>query len=699
MIYTRHNLKYCMASIGELFFQWRDEQAGEGFRPISLSLAGPASEPIYSAVMVKYDPPFRSRSFHGITKDQLRATIDEMAALERPLFPYLIAATGSGSNVTYGASFREMAVKPFTKLNMFPNAFRDECTAQREAGRIPLWIDSFGAPDDVRYCAVWGANPGPIAWNLDAVNDVNPHFQERFNAMGSIGARSELLAMTPSGGIAQMFVDSRLKHGWSSEADMSGDRFGKALDEQKTAGFFPIRIATNVANNAVRYSAVFAKSDEILPRVFRVRGPEPIGLNAANRTKAAKIDEWMETYVRAHNFRGAAVAVVEGTRLVYAKGYTFAEAEPHYADIEPTTLFRMASVSKTFTALAVWKALSETDWSRNSAMQDILKLRKTDGTAPGGDFGAITVRHLLESNSGVNQGTVRDNTVYPTAEDPNGATQPLTMDDIRHAIADAPMTGAPGAQRANGKQDTKYGRTDYILLGLVAAAIAGRSSFTSALRHWLLEPLGMTRTRGSRSRIEDRSSDEAIQHSPTLETRVSAVHDDRRLIPIAYGYDNYEVYGGAGGLSSAVVDVARLGAMLNCRLGNPLFSMSVLDDLISDAVAATTNGGTHDGAHGWHGFDSATDDAGTVTLGKGGGLSAVGAGMWGKTGVRFIAIARNGEKVEGAPEAWNTEIFDLADKVDWGSGDLFPHFGMPTIGFQASGPVPVQPAGPILRPK
>ena len=73
--------------------------------------------------------------------------------------------------------------------------------------------------------------------------------------------------------------------------------------------------------------------------------------------------------------------------------------------------------------------------------------------------------------------------------------------------------------------------------------------------------------------------------------------------------------------------------------------------------------------------------------------------MWGKTGVRFIAIARNGEKVEGAPEAWNTEIFDLAEKVDWGSSDLFPHFGMPTIGLQASGPGPIQPAGPTIRPK
>lgn len=684
MIYTEDNLKYAMAGPLEWFAQWREEMAEQGFRPISLSLCGPTSVPIYSAVVVKLPSPFRSKSWHRLSKRELLDKIDEMAALDRPLHPYLLAATGSGSDVIYAVSFREMLEAPEVRVNMFPATFKDRMKAAREAGLIPISIDSFGSAEDIRYCAVWAANPNRVAWNSEAINDFNPRRQERFEAMTSIGCRAALVAMTPSGGVARIFVDSRLRHSHHSSSDMSGHTFSTVLDNQKKEGRFPVHIATTVLNDGVHYSAIFAESDEILPRTFRIRGPEPVGLTAVNRARAADIDAWMETYVRAHNFRGAAIAVVEGTRLVYAKGYTHAEANTHYRDIEPTTLFRMASVSKLFAALAAWKALAEErSYVPATKMQDVLNLKKTDGTAPGGDFGDIEIRHLLESNSGIDQGIVRDKTVYPTAKDPNGATQPLTIADIKRAIADAPMVGTPG-------HADQYGRTDYILLGLAAAGMIGHPSFTSALQTLLLDPLRMTRTRGARSKIEDRGDDEAMQHSPDLSTGISAVHNDRRLVPTAYGVDNYEVYGGAGGLSSAVVDLARLGAMLNCRLANPVFSRTEVEDLIDAALAATSAGTSH----GYYGFDAATrDNAGVITVNKGGGLSAVGAGIWGRIGGRFIAVARNGEKVEGAPVPWNTDIDAIAATIDWGTGDLFPQFGMPSLGLRM---VPGPPIGQVV---
>lgn len=675
MIYTNANLKICMAAPREIYTQWRDERAEEGFRTVSISLTGPTSVPIYTAVMVKRDPPFRSRSWSRLSKDELTDKIAEMEALDPPLRPYVVAATGSGSDVVYAAAFREMASKPRIRLTMSPGTYVTENETQRAADRILLWVDSFGTAGDIRYCAIWGDNPDRIAWNSEAINDSGDARQQRFEAMRSIKARPSLIAYTPAGGLARLFVDSRLKHGWSSLPDMSGDAFQKACDEEQAEGRFPIRIATTVINGAVRFSAIFAKSDEILPRTFRIRGPDPIGLDAANRAKAAKIDEWMEAYVRDNNLRGAAIAVVDGTRLVYAKGYTFAEAEPHYQDIEPTTLFRMASVSKTFAALAAWKGLADSPHSRGTKMQALLALKRTDGTTPPAPFGDIRIRHLLESNSGIDQWSVRG-TVYDNADNPNGAAQPLSKSAIEKAVADKTMPGTPGQLNADGKHATQYGRTDYILLGWIAAKLAGTGGFNAAIKKLLLDPLHMSRTRGARSKIEDRGDDEAMHHSPTLATGISAVHGDRRIVPIPYGRDNYELYGGAAGVSSAVIDVARLGAMLNCRIGNPVFSTAVLDDLLSDAVEATSQGSDH----GYHGFDGATDNGGVITVSKGGSLTGVGSGLWGKTGKRFIAIARNGEKVEGAPEDWKNGIDDLAKLVNWGTGDLFPQFGMPTLG-------------------
>lgn len=489
--------------------------------------------------------------------------------------------------------------------------------------------------------------------------------------MKSIGARPALVAMTPSGGVALVYVDRRLKHSRHTETNMDGEKFSRVLGEQREADRFPICIGTTFTDK-LRYSAIFAKSDEILPRTFRIRGPQ--SFDPRIRTQAAAIDDYMEKYVRDRNYRGAALAIVEGTRLVYAKGYTFAEPEPHYRDILPTTLFRMASVAKTFCALAVWKALADDgSHSRASKMQDILHPVQSDPTiAPKFSdvrLRDVTLSHLLESSSGIKQTLLRDEVYKVAAEgNPDGYTQPLPIGYFRELIAEKAMDSVPG-------ENTVYGRVDYFLLSLVAAKLAGVPTFEEALQKLLLDPLHMTHTRLSRSRIEDRGSDEALHHPPNLATGISAVHDDRRIVPLTYGYDNYEVYLGAGGISSAVVDMARLGAMLNCRVNNPLFSTAVLDELLNDVVAATL---ARTG-HGFHGFDEAEDKGSYIELSKGGSLEGVWAGLWGRTGRRFIAIARNGPKVEGESQPY-LAIEALAQSIDWGTDDFFPAFDMPTLG-------------------
>ena len=60
----------------------------------------------------------------------------------------------------------------------------------------------------------------------------------------------------------------------------------------------------------------------------------------------------------------------------------------------------------------------------------------------------------------------------------------------------------------------------------------------------------------------------------------------------------------------------------------------------------------------------------------------VGAGFRGKTGSRFIIIARNGEKVDGATLGdWRVELNKIAETLDWKGADLFPRFfDMPALG-------------------
>jgi CubicO group peptidase (beta-lactamase class C family) len=676
MIFTNGNLSSRIGLTLEAYAQWRDAKNQDGFRTISLSLAGLPSAPLYTAVMVKYEQPFRGKSWARLNRDELDETIATMRS-EESLHPFLIAATGSGSNVVYAVGFRELAAKPVVKPNLTLAQYQAEHAGQRAAGRILIAVDSFGSPDDIRFCAIWGANPDRIVWNAESANDSGTPRQQRYEALISVSARESLLAMTPDGGVTRLFVDEWLNHSWSAVPNLSKADMEDAITQESSKARFPVCIGTTTVDGALRCSAIFAAGDDIVPRVFRIRGPEPAGLDSADQVKAKRLDTWMEAYVRANNFRGAAMAIVEGTRLVYAKGYTLAEPEPYYRDIHPTTLFRMASVSKAYCAVAVWKALADdANVSRSSRMQSILGLTQPDGSKPlDDDFADVTIKHLLESNSGIDQHSVR--AIVIEVKDTLNQTQPLTSPQVASLVAARDMPGKPGATTTGGKQATQYGSTDYFLLGLVAAKLAGVSSFESALQKLALNHLTMTRTRGSRTRIEDQGTDDARHHTPALETGTSAVHDDRRIVPVQYGDENYEVYDGAGGLSSAVVDLARLCAMLSCRSNNPLFTDDRLQALLSDAVAATLAGSDH----GYYGFDWATGTYPSVKCSKGGGNPGVGAGLFGTTGGRFIVIARNGENVAGAtPSEWTTELDAIAATIDWKGADLFPHFGMPALG-------------------
>jgi CubicO group peptidase (beta-lactamase class C family) len=67
--------------------------------------------------------------------------------------------------------------------------------------------------------------------------------------------------------------------------------------------------------------------------------------------KLAAYDELMSRFVREHKPPGAALAVTYHVRLVYARGFGHADLEKQQP-VQPAYLFRIASVSKPFTATA-----------------------------------------------------------------------------------------------------------------------------------------------------------------------------------------------------------------------------------------------------------------------------------------------------------------------------------------------------------
>src|SRR4030095_12203312 len=81
--------------------------------------------------------------------------------------------------------------------------------------------------------------------------------------------------------------------------------------------------------------------------------PWPVGFCAERKLPLAEaFDREMEAFMSARHIPGAAVAVVKDRRLVYARGYGWANREEKIS-VKPDSLFRIASLSKPITAVAV----------------------------------------------------------------------------------------------------------------------------------------------------------------------------------------------------------------------------------------------------------------------------------------------------------------------------------------------------------
>ena len=108
-------------------------------------------------------------------------------------------------------------------------------------------------------------------------------------------------------------------------------------------------------------------------------------LPAGKLSIAGAFDREMEAFMQARKIPGGALAVVKDRRLVYARGYGWADREK-MIPVQPASLFRIASVSKPITAVAVLK-LIEDDYGKRVdtfvCVQKGAQLRVFDGAGNG----------------------------------------------------------------------------------------------------------------------------------------------------------------------------------------------------------------------------------------------------------------------------------------------------------------------------
>jgi len=179
------------------------------------------------------------------------------------------------------------------------------------------------------------------------------------------------------------------------------------------------------------------------------------------------IDSLVNTHLPI-NGPGVAIAIKQGSSLLHCQGYGLASLEWNIP-VQPTTVFRIASLTKQFTAMAILILQMQ----GKLHIEDLLENYLPDCIPA---WRAIRLKHLLTHTSGL--ANVGELPAYQQR-----VAQHLSIEEMIELFKPQPLLFEPGTNFC-------YGNSGYHLLGLVIERIT-HMRYEEFVRAAILEPLGM----------------------------------------------------------------------------------------------------------------------------------------------------------------------------------------------------------------
>jgi len=194
---------------------------------------------------------------------------------------------------------------------------------------------------------------------------------------------------------------------------------------------------------------------------------------AAIAEVATSLEACAAAFVKEHRLPGASVAVVHGDELAWSAGIGLCDAAAGRT-ADDTTLYRVASVTKTFTGTAIMQLRDEGRLDLDDpVVAHLPELSAAVGISP---IERVTIRRLLSHESGLMGDAPGTNWEVPTYQGSVAAN-----------LARASEIGV----RVPPNTQQKYSNMGYQLLGEIVARVSGRP-YAEYVREQILEPLGMS---------------------------------------------------------------------------------------------------------------------------------------------------------------------------------------------------------------
>ncbi|MBX3014148.1 MAG: serine hydrolase [Caldilineaceae bacterium] len=183
---------------------------------------------------------------------------------------------------------------------------------------------------------------------------------------------------------------------------------------------------------------------------------------------------WAEAQLAQREQPGMSVGIIYDQRLIWSRGFGYAK-EATQAPATPTTLYRIASITKLFTSTAIMQLRDAGLLQLDDPVQKHLPWFTMQNPYP--DTPVLTIRHLLTHAGGLPREAAFP--YWSTNEFPTSAEIQATVAEQAFAIPTA--------------SDWKYSNLGLALAGDIVAAVAAMP-YPAYVTENILQPLGMVNT-------------------------------------------------------------------------------------------------------------------------------------------------------------------------------------------------------------
>lgn len=259
---------------------------------------------------------------------------------------------------------------------------------------------------------------------------------------------------------------------------------------------------------------------------------------------------------------GMSVALAVDGRLVMARGYGMAssgtDASGALLDpVQPNSLFRIASVSKPFTAVSVLKLVEQDRLSLEDSLLSIIPSLIPSAGLADEEAREIKIWGLLEHKGGWDR-SVGPNPLYhlPVIAQEMGVASPPSHESVAQWLFGQELDFRPGSRYT-------YNNMNYFMLGQVIEAVTGQP-YDAFVKQEVLAPIGITTMHIGGTMLEDRAEGEVEYFYGGL--GASVFDGVPGTLPTQYGGGfDMNLMNASGGWIASAIDLVRFGLAVDSR--------------------------------------------------------------------------------------------------------------------------------------